>query len=118
MDFVVAGLVASAAVIFGSGLILAHRGKPYGVGLVTVHKLVSLAAVILFGKTVYDAGPIGELGVPVLTAVVLTALLVVACFATGALLSTNRDQPPAVAVAHRFAPFVAVVSAATAIYLT
>ncbi len=103
--------------IFGSGVWLSNAGKPLNVGLLTVHKLVSVAAVVLIGITVYQLNSEAKISPVEIGAVAVTALLFVLTVATGGLLSTGRPAQAAVLTAHRVAPFLTVLSTAVTMYL-
>ncbi len=103
--------------IFGSGVWLSNSGKPLNVGLLTVHKLVSLAAVVLIGMTVYQVNSLAKVGSVEIGAVAVTALLFVLTVATGGLLSTGKPAQAAVLTAHKVGPILTVLSTAVTVYL-
>jgi hypothetical protein len=84
----VIGLLVATVVIFGSGVWFTRAGRPYGVALQTVHKLVALAG-----------------------------LFAVATFASGGVVSASETAPVWVLWLHRVAPwFGGVLAAASACF--
>src|SRR3990172_2513910 len=81
--------------IFFSGFWLSRTGKPYSMLIVTIHKLIGLAAGIYLGLTVYRIHQASPLSTVQITAVVVTILFFAVNVATGSLLSTNRSMPAA-----------------------
>jgi hypothetical protein len=103
--------------IFGSGVWLSRLGKPLNGGILTVHKLVSLAAAVLIGLTVYQLDSQAGMSTLEIGSVAVTVLLFVLTIATGGLLSIGKPARPAVLTVHRVAPFLTVVSTAVTVYL-
>ena len=112
--------------IFLSGYWLSQLGKPYHTLVITLHKLIGLAAGVFLVLTVirtHQAAPLSGLEI---AAVVITALIFVGTVAAGGLLSIDAagglsgiSQPvrQLIAVAHRLFPFLAVLSTAMTLYL-
>jgi hypothetical protein len=101
-----------------SGVWVSHSGKPINVVIFTIHKLIALATVIVVATTVYNvhrAMPVRE--VIELATIAVTALLFIALFITGALLSRNSPMPAAVLKIHQVAPLLALVSSTITTYL-
>lgn len=95
-----------------SGLIVSRSGRPFGVGLVTLHKLVAAAAtvfLVLAFRQLLKAGPAAtalETGLAV-----ASALLILVLIATGALLTREEMRLPEVVLRiHQVAPLLALVS--------
>jgi hypothetical protein len=101
-----------------SGVWLSRSGKPYNTGIFTIHKLIALATVIIGGITIRDLHQVAAL-VPIIeiSAIVITGLLFLALFVSGALLSLDKDLNGLVNVVHKVAPALATLSAAITIYL-
>ena len=93
--------------IFMSGRWVKQRGMPYPVLLVTVHKLIALAAGIYIGWKVYLAGTLNQTQIGF---VVLTVILFAVNVATGSIFSRNKPVPDWVATANRVVPYVTIVS--------
>jgi hypothetical protein len=100
-----------------SGVWLSRTGRPLSVLILTLHKLISLGAVIFLIITVYrihQAAPLNplQLGISV-----LTLLFFIALFATGGLLSTTKTMPAVVLKIHQIMPFLVVLSTSATLYL-
>lgn len=104
--------------IFLSGFWLSRAGKPHAMALVTVHKLIGLAAGIYLGVSVYRLHQAAALGTAELAVVGVTALLFAVNVTTGSLLSTERAMPEIVSVVNRWFPYLTLVSTGMLVYLT
>ena len=111
------GVVLSSLIVFASGMWLTRSGKPYSGILVNVHKLISLAGVVLLALATRQQTRGGNLGSAQVVSIVVTGLLLIAAILTGGLVSIDRPMPQAVLMAHRVTPFVSLVAAAVAVYL-
>ncbi len=112
-----AALAIAAAVVLATGVWLTRSGKPYGAVLLNVHKLVDLAAVIVIGIAIYGANGTAPFSAAEWLVVVATAVLVVAAFASGGVISGMQQPPVAVVWVHRIGSFAAVLLAAASTYL-
>jgi hypothetical protein len=102
-----------------SGVIVSHSGRPLGVGLVTIHKLIAVGTIVLTGMLVSqlnkttDGKLLVEWG-----AIFITAILFLALIATGALLTREEMQLPEVVLKiHQVAPLLAVAFSTFTVYL-
>jgi hypothetical protein len=107
-------LVAGAlfVVTAGLGVWLGALGRPYGVLLLTGHKLIALAATVSGVALVRSA--IAAAQAPsrgTTAAIAIVAVAVVALFATGGLMSAGRMPVSAGRAVHSVATVVAAVSA-------
>ena len=100
-----------------SGVWLSHLGRPLNVPVFTIHKLIALGTVILLSAAIHQLRRNGALNAPSTIAVIVTGLLVLSLFVSGALLSTGRQAGLALLTVHRVAPLLAAISAASAISL-
>lgn len=102
-----------------SGVIVSRSGRPLSIMLVTIHKLIAIGTVVLLSvlfnqlyKTV-DGKVFIELSLTAISAIVLLALI-----ATGALLTREEMQlPEAVLIIHKMGPLVVMASSAVTVYL-
>lgn len=112
---------ASAAlfylVVLLSGLWLSRSGKPFGGLIFNVHKLISLAGVVLFVFTMYRTDGVAELSAVGLVAGLVTSVSLLALIATGGLLSTGKRMPALIQKLHHTMPYLALVSTAVTLYL-
>ena len=102
-----------------SGFWLSRSGKPYGKAVFTVHKLASLAAVVLLGITVYQVKRDGMLSATGLLVAIVAGLFFLGTMVTGGLLSIPIDKPmPAIVhKLHQVTPYLTVLSTAGILYL-
>ena len=95
---IVSGILFLLMII--TGVILSRSGKPYGTGLVTLHKLFSIAAlvvVILAFVQQMKAAPN-----PLWTLMaILGGVLFVAAIASGALLTGEKTMPDWISLIHK-----------------
>jgi hypothetical protein len=112
--------------IFLSGLWLNHTGKPYGVILLTIHKLIALGAVVFLVVIVYRSHQAAPLGAPAIAAAAATVLMFIATIAagglesidaTGGLAGVSQSVRSAIALAHWILPFLTLLSTAATLYL-
>lgn len=108
---------ASYAVIFAFGLLLASFGSPYSTLLLTVHKLASVAAVILLYKSFVAVHQATGLTTVALALGVVTGLLFLGLVATGGLISIGGNVPEVVYTVHRVMPALNLLSAAASLYI-
>ena len=102
-----------------SGVILHHSSRPLNIGLVTLHKLIAVGTAVLVGMAVnqlyktVDGKVFIEIGL-----MVISALLLLALIATGALLTREEMQlPDLVLNIHKVAPLLALISSTLTIFL-
>ena len=102
---------------FLSGVWLSHSGRPYNTVIFTLHKLIALGAVIFTVVTVQQLRTGMDTRTLALGAVVVTGLLFLALFASGALLSIGKPDHIAILTIHRVAPLLAVIATAATMVL-
>ena len=103
--------------LFLAGYRLRLSGKPYSTLVLTIHKLIGVAAgiyLILMVFRVYQAGLLYPIGI---IAVAVTVLFFLALVATGGLLSAENSTPLVVSTTHRLLPYLTMISTAATIYL-
>jgi hypothetical protein len=113
--YIIAGLFLLFIIL--SGIWLSRTGRPLSVLVLTLHKLVSLGAVVFLAITVYRIHQAAPLSPLLLGISVLTLLLFITLFATGGLLSTAKTMPAVVLKIHQITPFLVVLSTSTTLYL-
>lgn len=114
LDTITSKIIIAGALFFFtliSGLIVSRSGRPLNVGLVSVHKLIAIGSVALAGMAVKqllgmaDGKMILEVGLMVLSGILSLALI-----ATGALLTREEMQLPALVLkVHQVAPLLTLV---------
>ena len=113
---ILAAAVAFVAV-FVLGFLLRRSGKPYSGLVLTAHKLISLAVLILFILTVNRINTATPLAPAALAAAVLTGVFFVVAIISGGLVSTDKPTPPIALLLHRVTPFVTVACAVVTYFL-
>lgn len=103
--------------IFLSGLWLSRSGKPLNGIILTIHKLISLAAVVFLVITIYQINHAATLSAIGLIAGVVTGLFFLGTIIAGGLLSTGKPMPAAILTMHQITPFLTVLSTTVTLYL-
>ena len=113
--FLFAGLFFVFIVL--SGFWLSHSGRPLNVFILTVHKLISLAALVFLAITIYRIHQVTPLSPIEIVASAATLLFFITLIATGGLLSAAKTLPGAILKAHQIAPFLVIISSAATLTL-
>lgn len=95
------GLSTAAGVVVVSGVLLTRRGWPFGVALLSTHKLIALAAVVFIGYLAFGATRTGPLASGDRAILAASLALCIAIFATGGVVSAIRDAPTWAVWTHR-----------------
>ena len=103
--------------IFFSGIRLSRSGRPLNGTILTIHKLVALAAAVFLVFTIYHMNHVATLGATELVASVVTGFVFLGTGISGGVLSTDRPIPPALLRVHQIGPFLTVLSTAGTLYL-
>ncbi len=108
--------VLSLCTLF-SGIWLSNSGKPINGIIFNIHKLIALATVLLLAVTVFQSR--AGIGPQVLiwAAIIVTGLLFLALFITGALLSIIQPTNRVILTIHSIVPLLVVVFTVLTIYL-
>ena len=102
-----------------SGMILHHSGRPLNIGLVTLHKLIAVGTAVLVGMVINQLYKTvdGKVFIEIVLTVI-SALLLLALIATGALLTREEMQLPELVLnIHKVAPLLALISSTLTIFL-
>ena len=100
-----------------SGFLLSRAGRPLNVLLLTVHKLISVGAVVFLAITVFRINQVTPLNPIQIAACIVTLVLFVAMVATGGLLSTSKMMPVFILKVHQIMPYLTILSTAVTLYL-
>lgn len=100
-----------------SGVWLTHTGKPYSPVLFNVHKILSLAAVVLAGIQAYSLFRQASTGSLETTLLILAAVLFLILIITGGLLSEDLKVYDLLRSVHRITPVLAIVLTVVVFYL-
>jgi uncharacterized integral membrane protein len=101
-----------------SGFWVSHSGKPYSTLVFTIHKLISLAAIVATAVTFNYLHKTNEIRLAIEAgAIIITGLLFLCLLATGAMLSIGKPALAAIRTIHHIAPYLAIMSAAATVSL-
>jgi hypothetical protein len=100
-----------------SGIWLSRSGKPLNGIILTIHKLISLAAVVFLVLTVYQINQAADLSAIGLVASAVAGLFFLGAIITGGLLSTGKPMPAAILTMHQVVPFLTILFTAVTLYL-
>ncbi len=109
--------LALLVLVFALGFVLQRRGRPHNVLLLTAHKLIALAALILMAITVIRINRATPLATAALVAAAATAVCFVVAIISGGLVSTDKPAPALARALHWVTPFVTIAGAAVTYFL-
>ena len=101
---------------FAVGYVLTRSEEPYNTTILTVHKLASLAALILIVLVAWQFWKESNLDSPAFTGVIITVILFVTTILTGGLLSADVQATTIVNAIHKVFPYLTVISTIITIY--
>ena len=113
----IAGTGLFFLVIFLSGFWLSKSGKPFNAVILSIHKLISVAAIVFLAVAIYQTNKVAKLSGIEIIASVVTGLFFLITIISGGLLSISKPMPMAILIMHRITPFLTVLSAAVTLYL-
>lgn len=102
--------------LFVTGFWTSKSGKPVNLIKMNVHKFIALGVAVFVGITLFRAQPVNEWSALQVGAVVVSAVIAVAAIVTGGLASLAKPIPAATII-HKVTPYLALLSAAAALYL-
>jgi hypothetical protein len=120
------GICAVALIVtLISGVILSNAGRPYNSAIFSLHKLVSIAAVIVLGVSVYNLHQSGNMITLYALVFAATGLFFLALIVSGSLLSLvdaemltlNPAALRATLIIHQITPLLVLVSSAASFYV-
>jgi hypothetical protein len=113
----IAGTVLFFLFIILSGFWLAKSGKPFNTGIMTIHKLISIGAVVFLAITIYQMSKASRLSTVDIVAVVVTGVLFLITIITGGLVSALKTTPTAILRTHQITPWLTTLSTAVTLIL-
>jgi len=102
--------IAFFLLIFLTGFGLSRGGRPYGVLLLTVHKLLSVGAVVFLTIVLLRINRVVGLGSIEILAAVITGVFFLGTIATGGLLSAAKPMPAVIHLLHKITPALTLLS--------
>ncbi len=103
--------------IFLFGFWLSRLGRPRNAIILTIHKLISLAAVGFLGMTIYQINQVAQLDTIELTAGLVTGLFFLCTIILGGLVSLEKPVPGVISTLHKLFPYLTVLSTGVTLYL-
>lgn len=103
--------------IFASGFWLHYSGKPYGLILFNLHKLIGFGLFVLLIVRIYQVNHAVPLSTLELIACVVAGLFFLATIVFGGLVSIERTMPVAISLAHKLLPYLTALSTMASLYL-
>ena len=100
-----------------SGVWLSNAGKPYSTGIFTIHKLIALGAVVLAAIQMVKGFKTAGTSPLTILLFIIAILAVIALFATGALMSLDKQPYKVWLTIHQIAPAVMAISSAVIVSL-
>jgi len=117
LTYKITGLAVLFIAVIITGVFLAKSGKPYNSILFNVHKLISLATVVLGGIWVYNIYRAAGTGTGILALVILTALLFIILFVTGGMLNLEKSYHNVLTIIHKAASPLSLIATVILFYL-
>lgn len=105
-------LAIAAVIVMATGAVLTRRGRPFATALLTVHKLVALAAVAFVGYSAFEPVREGLLASGQRVALLTALVLCIAVFGTGGVVSAKHASPSWAVWVHRVGSWLTVVAVA------
>jgi hypothetical protein len=102
--------------IIASGIWLSHSGRPLNVAIFTIHKLISLLAVILISVAIYHIQKNVQIRNSEIIILVATGICFLLAFISGALLSFEKPVNDIVLTIHKITPLLIVIFTVMTIY--
>jgi hypothetical protein len=103
--------------ILASGFWLSRLGRPINTIVLTIHKLISVAAVVYLVVNVYRINRVTPLTTLEIVASAAVILLFLVMIATGGLLSVEKQMPAYVHTIHQFTPYLVILSTSATLFL-
>jgi len=103
-------IVAGFVLIFLTGYLLYRAGQPFNMGVLTLHKLISVAAIVYLVVIVLNINKMAPLSKGELIVCIITGLLFLGAGATGGILSAAKNLPAVVQTLHKVLSVLTVLS--------
>lgn len=99
-----------------TGILLSRKGKPYSNLVLTLHKLISLAFIVLGVIEVFKLGKAEFDYAQSMIIPMLAAVLIIISFISGALLSIEKTSTTIMKLLHKFGSLLVLIITAYLIY--
>ncbi len=112
--------IISAAILFilviASGFWVTKLGRPLNTGVLTVHKLLALACLVLMIIIVRALVKGAALNPLIITSIALTFVFFAVMIATGGVLSFEKSAPEFVYLIHKTVPYLTLATGAVTVF--
>ena len=113
----IAGIMLLLLAIIATGFWVSSGEKPYNSGIFTLHKLISVAAVVILTVITIKTGRASGLNGYELICVAVTGLLFLGTLVTGGMLSVDKVMPAIVLRMHHILPFLTTASTGITLFV-
>ena len=100
-----------------AGFWLSKSGRPLNSGILMIHKLISIGAVVFLAITIYQMNKASRLSAIDIIAVVITGVFFLITIITGGLVSALKTTPTAILRVHQITPWLTTLSTAVTLIL-
>ncbi len=100
-----------------TGIIMHKKGQPFNPLLSALHKLLALAVVVVTVLVIRSAFIDGAPSTLTIILFAISLVLLISLFATGAMLSGEKEMPKIVLILHDIATYLTPVTAGITFYL-
>lgn len=103
--------------IFGSGFWLSRAGKPHNTLILTVHKLISVVAMVLLYLALGEVYRSAPAATGVLVSSIAAGVFFLASIITGGVVSATQAPSPVMTALHKYLPYLTLLATAATLYL-
>lgn len=100
-----------------SGIILSKLGRPLNTPVFTIHKLSAVGAIVLLVININKLAKAGNIPALNIALIVITGVLFLGLFVSGAFLSFEKPAPQIFLRVHQILPLLALASSSISYYL-
>jgi hypothetical protein len=100
-----------------SGFWLHRSGRPFSTLILTIHKLISVGAVVYLAITIFRIHQVAPLAPLEIVVCAVAAVSFVSLIATGGILAAAKMANPVIFKIHQFVPYLAALSTAATLFL-
>ena len=113
----IVGILLMFAAIIGTGFWISNGGKPYNTGIFTLHKLITIAAVVILALMTVKTHRTSGLNTAGLAGVITSGCLLIGTMVTGGMLSVDKVMPSIVLRMHQILPFLTTLSTGITLFI-
>lgn len=113
----IVGILIMFVAIIGTGFWISKGGKPYNTWIFTLHKLITIAAVVLLAIITVQTSRSSGLNAAGLAGIITSGCLLIGTMVTGGMLSVDKVMPSIVLKMHRILPFLTTISTGITLFI-